>query len=270
MPLFSVCAGFELVKPCLLGSDLAHVHLHWNLRADLWCGWMFLLDTKHLQNFTSALLSDHVVGWIPVAGSHHILAQTPAIIFTAHPMDVLTGRFLPSPLPSDPLSTGGRWMSPVRRCSGWWGKLSSCFINTKMSSLCIHHCHLLNPDSWTFIHFSLAIKRVCGSQRPSERYGVFWRSEEGVKPFLTGRHPLPAKVDNCPCNSTAILDPISLFFCYRQPKFLIWFENAIVRLCYELVGTDAWKDCVLSSKISGIKFSYASHGCRDTKLSMCC
>lgn len=37
------------------------------------CGWMFPLDTKH--NFTSALLLGHMVGKIPVAGSH-ILTQT--------------------------------------------------------------------------------------------------------------------------------------------------------------------------------------------------
>lgn len=230
---------------------------------------MFLLDTK--QNFTSALLSDRMVGQIPVAGSHHILTHTPAIIIRAHPMDFLAERFLPPLLHSAPLSTGGRWISPVRRCSGWWGKHSSCFRNTNMSSFFIHHtANLLNPDSWTFIHFSLAIKRVRGSQRPSERSSVSSGDQRrSLRPFLTGRHPLPAKGDNCPCNSTAILDPISLFFCCRQPKCLIWPEGAIIKLCFELVGTDAWKDWVLSSRLSGIKFSQTSHGWGDTKLSMC-
>lgn len=76
---------------------------------------MFLLDTK--QNFTSALLLGHTVGKIPVAGSH-ILTQTAAIIIralmdlrdflTGKQGNLLTGRFLPSPLHRDPLSAGGR------------------------------------------------------------------------------------------------------------------------------------------------------------------
>lgn len=36
----------------------------------------------------------------------------------------------------------------------------------------------------------------------------------------------------------AILDPISHFFCYEQPKCLIWSEDAIRWLHFEMVGTD--------------------------------
>lgn len=84
----------------------------------------------------------------------------------------------------DPLPTGGRWTSSVRRVSGWWGKHSSGFINTKLSSLCIHHCHLFNPHWWTFIHFSLPVKRVCDSQKQSGRYVLcLLETREGSQAF---------------------------------------------------------------------------------------
>lgn len=70
----------------------------------------------------------------------------------------LTGRFLQSPLHSDPLSIGGWSVSPAQpRCNLWLGHSEdvdvqaekeskarpSCFINTKMSSVFGHHAAII-------------------------------------------------------------------------------------------------------------------------------
>lgn len=164
MPLFLVCAVFELVKPCLIGSDfeLVRVHLSWNLGAGLWSG------VDGCSCLTQNRISHQLCYWITWWGKLLWQEATSSSRWSSGSTWCTWGISLQGVffhlLCSDPLSVGERWISTVRRGSGWWGKHSPGFINTKLFSLCIHHCHILYPDSWTLIHFSLAIKRVCDSQ----------------------------------------------------------------------------------------------------------
>lgn len=115
-----------------------------------------------------------------------------------------------------------------------------------MSNLFQHHATIF----WTQIYEPLStfawLEKGCVVLSLGGRYGFSCSPEEGLEPLLTGRYPPLASNDNSSCGSMAILDPISLFLWYRQPKCLIWATDAIRWLCFEMVGTDMnfWKVCI--------------------------
>lgn len=183
-----VCAGFELVRPCLLGPCLSARKFKGRSGVD---GCPCLTQNRISHQLCYQITWWGKFLWQEATSSPRLLPSS-----SSPPWWIsLQGGSC------HPLCSGGRGTSPLRRCSG--------FINTKFMHPSLPS---FEPSFINFNHFSLAVKQVCDSQSPSERCGVLWRPEKGLKPFLTGRHPLPAKVDSCPCSRAPILDPISLFF----------------------------------------------------------